>query len=104
SGYECALSRLPARRRPGLRPGWRIRAPSRDLGTYLFSLTDPDPDVMTATPVNHPARKRLLLIAAAVFIVLAVLYAIWWALFGSHVESTDDAYVHGNLVQITPQV
>jgi len=59
---------------------------------------------MTATPVANPARKRLLLIAAGVFIVLAVLYAIWWALFGSHVESTDDAYVHGNLVQITPQV
>ena len=59
---------------------------------------------MTATPKTHPARKRLLLIAMAVFIVLAVLYAIWWTLFGSHVESTDDAYVHGNLVQITPQV
>lgn len=59
---------------------------------------------MPATPVTHPARKRLLLIATGVFIVLAVLYAIWWALFGSHVESTDDAYVHGNLVQITPQV
>ncbi|MVW70776.1 EmrA/EmrK family multidrug efflux transporter periplasmic adaptor subunit [Bordetella sp. 15P40C-2] len=59
---------------------------------------------MTATSEHHPARKRLLLIAAGVFIVLAVLYGIWWALFGSHVESTDDAYVHGNLVQITPQV
>ena len=59
---------------------------------------------MTAIPVANPARKRLLLIAAGVFIVLAVLYAIWWALFGSRVESTDDAYVHGNLVQITPQV
>ncbi|MBV7487015.1 HlyD family efflux transporter periplasmic adaptor subunit [Bordetella sp. BOR01] len=59
---------------------------------------------MTATPVANPARKRLLLIAAGAFIVLAVLYAIWWALFGSRVESTDDAYVHGNLVQITPQV
>jgi len=56
----------------------------------------------TATP--NPKRKRLLLIAAAVFIVLAIAYAIWWALFGSHYESTDDAYVQGNLVQITPQV
>jgi membrane fusion protein (multidrug efflux system) len=59
---------------------------------------------MTATSEHHPARKRLLLIAALVFIVLAVLYGIWWALFGANVESTDDAYVHGNLVQITPQV
>ena len=56
----------------------------------------------TATP--NPKRKRLLLIAAGVFVLLAIAYAIWWAMFGSHYESTDDAYVHGNLVQITPQV
>ncbi|MDQ8030694.1 MAG: biotin/lipoyl-binding protein, partial [Bordetella sp.] len=59
---------------------------------------------MTATPTTHPARKRLLLLATGVFIVLALAYAIWWFLYGSHFESTDDAYVHGNLVQITPQV
>lgn len=56
------------------------------------------------TPASHPARKRLLLIATGVFIVLAVAYGIWWALYGAHFENTDDAYVHGNLVQITPQV
>ncbi|AHV91678.1 EmrA/EmrK family multidrug efflux transporter periplasmic adaptor subunit [Bordetella holmesii] len=56
------------------------------------------------TPTTHPARKRLLLIATGAFIVLALLYGAWWALYGSHFESTDDAYVHGNLVQITPQV
>ena len=59
---------------------------------------------MTETPKTHPARKRLLLLATGAFIVLALAYAIWWFLFGSHFESTDDAYVHGNLVQITPQV
>ncbi|AKQ60787.1 HlyD family secretion protein [Bordetella hinzii] len=56
------------------------------------------------SPTTHPARKRLLLIATGAFIVLALGYGAWWALFGSHFESTDDAYVHGNLVQITPQV
>ena len=59
---------------------------------------------MTATPVSHPARKRLLLLASGVFALLAVLYATWWFLFGSDYEHTDDAYVHGNLVQITSQV
>ncbi|MFJ1303017.1 EmrA/EmrK family multidrug efflux transporter periplasmic adaptor subunit [Pseudomonadota bacterium AL_CKDN230030165-1A_HGKHYDSX7] len=59
---------------------------------------------MTETPKTHPARKRLLLLATGAFIVLALAYAIWWFLYGSHFESTDDAYVHGNLVQITPQV
>lgn len=57
-----------------------------------------------ATPTTHPARKRLLLTATGVFIVAGIAYGIWWALFGAHFESTDDAYVHGNLVQITPQV
>ena len=57
-----------------------------------------------ATPTTHPARKRLLLLATGAFIVIAIAYGIWWALFGAHFESTDDAYVHGNLVQITPQV
>ena len=36
--------------------------------------------------------------------LIAIAYGIWWALFGAHFENTDDAYVHGNLVQITPQV
>ena len=57
-----------------------------------------------ATPTTNPARKRLLLTATGVFILIAIAYGIWWALFGAHFESTDDAYVHGNLVQITPQV
>ncbi|AZY49499.1 HlyD family secretion protein [Bordetella avium] len=56
------------------------------------------------TPTTHPARKRLLLSAGGVFLVLALGYGAWWALYGSHFESTDDAYVRGNLVQITPQV
>ncbi|SAI49499.1 multidrug resistance protein A [Bordetella trematum] len=56
------------------------------------------------SPAINPARKRLLLIASGVFLMLALSYALWWVLFGAHFESTDDAYVHGNLVQITPQV
>jgi len=57
-----------------------------------------------ATPTTNPARKRLMLLATGVFILVAIAYGIWWLLFGAHFESTDDAYVHGNLVQITPQV
>ncbi|MGI4847707.1 MAG: HlyD family efflux transporter periplasmic adaptor subunit, partial [Janthinobacterium lividum] len=29
---------------------------------------------------------------------------IWWFIFARHYESTDDAYVSGNVVQVTPQV
>ena len=59
---------------------------------------------MTATPLPNPKRTRLLVSAATVFVLLGIAYAAWWFLYGSHFESTDDAYVQGNLVQITPQV
>ena len=60
---------------------------------------------MTASSPSHsPARTRLLLWATGIFILLAVLYGIWWLLFAAHHESTDDAYVHGNLVQVSAQI
>lgn len=58
---------------------------------------------MTASS-SSPLRRRLLWIAGLVFLLLALGYGLWWWLYGSHYESTDDAYVHGNLVQVTPQV
>jgi membrane fusion protein (multidrug efflux system) len=59
---------------------------------------------MNAPQTSNPQRKRLMLIATGVFVLIAIAYGAWWWLVGSHYESTDDAYVHGNLVQITPQV
>ncbi|MEO6960185.1 MAG: HlyD family efflux transporter periplasmic adaptor subunit [Burkholderiaceae bacterium] len=49
-------------------------------------------------------RKRLLLGATLIFVIIGIAYAIWWFIFASHYESTDDAYVHGNLVQVTSQI
>jgi membrane fusion protein, multidrug efflux system len=46
----------------------------------------------------------MLLIAAGVFLAAGVAYAGYWMLFLRHTERTDDAYVQGNVVQITPQV
>jgi len=59
---------------------------------------------MADTPHAHPARKRLLLAAIAFFVLVALLWGAWYLMFGAHRESTDDAYTHGNLVQITSQV
>lgn len=59
---------------------------------------------MTTEHKSASKRKRLLIIAALIFIVIGVCYAIWWFLVASHYESTDDAYVHGNLVQVTSQI
>src|SRR3954447_21466004 len=50
-------------------------------------------------------KRRILLFAVfAVFLVSAGAVALWYFLHGQYHESTDDAYVGGNLVQITPQL
>ncbi|MFA7474992.1 MAG: biotin/lipoyl-binding protein, partial [Castellaniella sp.] len=60
---------------------------------------------MTASsPSTSPARTRLMLWATGIFVLAALLYGVWWLLFAAHYESTDDAYVHGNLVQISAQI
>lgn len=59
---------------------------------------------MADTNAPNPARKRLLLGAIGLFILIAIGWGIWYFIFGASRESTEDAYVHGNLVQITPQV
>lgn len=60
---------------------------------------------MTAsTSQAHPIRKRLMWGVTGVFILIALLYGLWWMIFASHYESTDDAYVHGNLVSVSAQI
>src|SRR5262245_18262498 len=49
-------------------------------------------------------RKRWLAIAIGGFALIGIVYAAWWAIHLRHLESTDDAYVGGNVVQITPQI
>ena len=62
------------------------------------------PAAMADRPTANPAHKRLLLAAVAFFLLVALLCGIWYLFFGAHRASTDDAYTHGNLVQITSQV
>ena len=49
-------------------------------------------------------RKRLLFWLSIVFIVLGLIYLIYWTLVGRFHESTDDAYVSGNLVTVMSQI
>ncbi len=56
-------------------------------------------------PVESPSKRRSLLIAVSVVLfVLLLAYIVWWMIYARHYESTDDAYVSGNVVQLTPQV
>ena len=63
----------------------------------------------TETQVNPasamPARrKRWLAVVIGAFALIGVAYGAWWALALRNIQSTDDAYVSGNVVQITPQI
>ncbi|OHX12628.1 hemolysin D [Chromobacterium sphagni] len=49
-------------------------------------------------------RKRNLLVATTLFAAIAIGYGAYWTLVLSHQENTDDAYVGGHLVQVTPEV
>ena len=56
------------------------------------------------TPSSNPKRKRWLLILLAVVILAGLASVAWEILYGRWHEDTDDAYVNGNIVQITPQI
>jgi len=52
---------------------------------------------------NGARKRRLGALAAAVIVGLAA-YGTWWVAYARHYQSTDDAYVNGDLVQITSEV
>jgi membrane fusion protein (multidrug efflux system) len=62
--------------------------------------------LMPQTPATQSNGKRRRLLIAVTLIMLIVLAGctVWWMIFARHFESTDDAYVAGNVVQVTPQV
>ena len=52
----------------------------------------------------NPTRKKALAAVASAVLIGSAGYGIYWALVLNHFESTDNAYVQGNVVQLTPQV
>lgn len=58
----------------------------------------------TTTPAGNPARKKALTAVAAAVAVAGIAYGAYYALVLNHYEHTDNAYVQGNVVQLTPQV
>lgn len=55
---------------------------------------------------NHKSkqRRKSFMLFAFLCVIAAGIYLIYWLLVRNHYESTDDAYVAGNQVQIMPQV
>ena len=60
----------------------------------------------TNTEPTSAASKRWLWlsIAGGAFAVIGIIYGVYWAEVLRFYQSTDDAYVGGNVVQITPQI
>jgi membrane fusion protein (multidrug efflux system) len=67
-------------------------------------MTAPETPVPTPHAAGNPKRKRALLSIAGIVILAGLGWAAYEWLVASHYESTDNAYVQGNVIQITPQI
>ncbi len=61
------------------------------------------PAPVTAAPAGNPARRTALTAIAVAVLVIGGGYGIYYWMTGRHSESTDNAYVQANVVQITAQ-
>jgi len=59
---------------------------------------------ITTAPNENGKRKRLIMLLAAATVLVAIIYTAYWALVARFKIDTDNAYVQGNVVQITPQI
>ena len=67
-------------------------------------MSDPRQNVASTPAQSNGKRKRMMTLLAAVIAIAAIAYGLYYFLVARFHESTDDAYVNGNVVQITPQV
>lgn len=54
--------------------------------------------------MGNNRRRNLLFRLGAFFLLAGIFWAAYWLLFVRYYETTDDAYVGGNIVQVTPQI
>src|SRR6185436_21080170 len=59
---------------------------------------------MAARLPGRGRRRGVLVLLFLLFAVAGAGWAVWWHLVGKWHESTDNAYVAGHVVQVTPQV
>jgi membrane fusion protein, multidrug efflux system len=58
----------------------------------------------TPPPPNNHKRNKAILITILIFLLLGAAWLAYWLVWGRFHEYTDDAYVDGNNVVLTPQV
>ncbi|WP_144143064.1 HlyD family efflux transporter periplasmic adaptor subunit [Paraburkholderia sp. BCC1884] len=64
----------------------------------------PAANTQPTQPANNSKRKRMMTLLVIVILIAAIAYGFYYFLVARFHEDTDDAYVNGNVVQITPQV
>lgn len=62
------------------------------------------PSPVAAAPAPNGRRRLLLRLLLIVIVLAGLLWLAWYWLDGRWYQDTDDAYVHGNIVEITPLV
>ena len=67
-------------------------------------MSDPQQNAASVQPQNNGKRKRMMTLLIAVIVIAAIAYGLYYFLVARFHEETDDAYVNGNVVQITPQI
>ncbi len=63
-----------------------------------------EPQQQAPAAPNNSRRKLMMTLLVVVILIAAVAYGFYYFLVARFHEETDDAYVNGNIVQITPQV
>jgi membrane fusion protein (multidrug efflux system) len=66
-------------------------------------MSNPNPTPGAAPSPANGSRRRGLLLLALVVVVCGAAYGSYWLLVARHYQSTDDAYVSGDVVQITAE-
>jgi membrane fusion protein (multidrug efflux system) len=74
-------------------------APAAPAGTAAPAQAAP-----ASAPAGNPKRKKALTAVATVVILGGLGWGAYEWLVASHYENTDNAYVQGNVIQITPQI
>lgn len=63
-----------------------------------------DSKMPAGATASNPKRRRALTLLSMAFVLIAVAILAWWLLIARYRATTDNAYVAGNVIQITPQV
>jgi membrane fusion protein (multidrug efflux system) len=65
--------------------------------------TEINPQAAAAAAPGNGKRRKFLLLLLAVVVIAAIAWTAWYLLVARWHQDTDDAYVQGNVVSITPQ-